>query len=155
MPWECQVWSTCITSSWKGRLPISGPDWTLGLVGTLPFWQILFRSGMQTAIIDLLTIRAARKHLPFGPELWRKNSPRLCYHLIQQTWIRFTKTSATSSAQQPKDLFHAVVETTTYRAEIQSVRTSTECSRDPTETILAELPQPCSLGSTRNRGPMV
>ena len=30
-PWECQVWSTCITSSWKGRLPISGPRLNIGI----------------------------------------------------------------------------------------------------------------------------
>ena len=42
-----------------------------------------------------------------------------------------------------KDLSHVVVETTTNRAGIQSVRTSTEYSRDSTETTLAELPQLC------------
>ena len=86
------------------------------------------------------------------PELWQTNSPRLCFHLIHRTWIRSTRTSATSSAQQPKDLSHVVVETTTYRAGIQSVRTYTKCSWDPTKATLAELPELCTLSSTGNGG---
>ena len=46
--------------------------------------------------------------------------------LIHRTWIKSTMTSAKSSAQQSKDLSHVVVETTTNRAGIQSVRASTE-----------------------------
>ena len=74
------------------------------------------------------------------------------HHPIHRTWIRSTRTFARSSAHQPKDLSHVVVEATSYHAGMQNVRTSTKCSCDLLmETTLAGLPQLYSLGSTRNR----
>ena len=53
----------------------------------------------------------------------------------------------TSLAQQPEDLSHVIVDTTTYCAGIQSVRASTMCSYNLLmEAIPAELPQPCLTG---------
>ena len=56
-----------------------------------------------------------------------------------------------SSKQLPKILSYAVVEITTYRVEMLSVRTCTVyfCSRLK-EATLTGLPLPCSSGSTRN-----
>ena len=52
-----------------------------------------------------------------------------------------------------KNLLHEVIETTTYRAGMQSVRTSTECSCDLLmETTLAVLPQACPTDSIENGG---
>ena len=56
-----------------------------------------------------------------------------------------------SSEQKPKILSHAVVEITTYRVGMLSVRTSTvHLWSRLKEATLTELPLPCSSGSTRN-----
>ena len=72
-------------------------------------------------------------------------------------WMRFTRTSATSSRKQPKRLSHAGIKTTIFRTGMRSVNPSTKhsCSllRETIQVWLLHLCLPKLTGSGGINGP--